>query len=773
MSKTVLSLLLLTVLCIPGFAGDVATVYSGFPSGQKAFMNEHDETVRRLGFTADKYENTRLPELSGKLAQYKIVFLSTTSNYENTVDMAPYAASWRRWIENGGILLVEDANYDSIQHKFLHHLGPEFRIITSQCSSNTRPSAATAKVTFDVRNPLVSFPAPTEPDGKSINHWSHIHSAPRGWIVLERCYDKAPVTMVRFVGKGAVMITVRGTYTHENEIRYFTNLIRNIQAALNLRAKGIRISDINHPETSSSSSMSFILNGPAEVLRSIRFELEYTGAGGVRKESVTPEIVGQFTRCTVPVTFDTCGEVNFTAGMYCADELIASGKWVVNVPDLFEIKAKRTHFYPGYDNLDIVYTVSGGDSAQTSAKLKVTSQREVKIFDLQTGSGEVSVDISGYPVGRHELKLELIQDGKTIASQDVTFFRHPFPKAYIRPDGTLLINGEPFFPMGFYHVSWRATSEHRMAFMKDIARYGYNLVAVSFYNFEKENGGKDFIEFLDECHKRGVYVFVEFGFDLRMRGIAEFKHHPAILGWSPGDEPAAHGWSPQVMFGRYTAMKQLDPDHLVFTIVCMPRHYKDYAAGTDIFAPDPYPVPDSPLDMAYGRYKEAGIETRKYGNAFWTVPQCFGGGNTGWKRYPNPQEYRVLIYMSLISGAKGLINYAYYDDSFMLPDDAKDLYEASMAMPAELASLTPFILNGKLSLLKEDNQGIYAAVWELDGKRAYVILNASAESTLPFALDGDFTSHRVAAGEVGELSASAERLTGRLAPLERVVIYCD
>jgi len=86
----------------------VAVVYSAWSSS--AFANEYDKHLKQLGWAFDKYENVRLPELSEKLGGYNLVIATSVANYTKTVKMAPFAEAWRKWLADGGTLLVTDAN---------------------------------------------------------------------------------------------------------------------------------------------------------------------------------------------------------------------------------------------------------------------------------------------------------------------------------------------------------------------------------------------------------------------------------------------------------------------------------------------------------------------------------------------------------------------------------------------------------------------------------------------------------------------------------------
>ena len=252
--------------------------------------------------------------------------------------------------------------------------------------------------------------------------------------------------------------------------------------------------------------------------------------------------------------------------------------------------------------------------------------------------------------------------------------------------------------------------------------------------------------------------------------IRKYRGKAAVMGWNPGDEPAPKGITPQEMFRRYDTFKQIDPDHIAYTVICVPSQYANYAAGTDVLAPDPYPVPRRPVDDVYRRFKEAKAAANKVDTALWAVGQAFGGQKYdkkgSWPRWPNAREFRAMSYLSLMAGAKGIIYYTYSDGSFDIRQ-APDLLEAVQKFPAEMRDIVPFVLDGKGELLAENADGVYAMAWTLGTERRLVAVNArdkDAEVSLPFS------GGQVLFGAPRNLRTDGGRIRFTIPPLERVVI---
>ena len=359
-------------------------------------------------------------------------------------------------------------------------------------------------------------------------------------------------------------------------------------------------------------------------------------------------------------------------------------------------------------------------------------------------------------------------DGKTRnlfdwgESVEAEFFTHPEPKYRMRGDHVLLEDGKPFFPLGFYQVAWNIPAEDCLRMVRNIAAWGYNTVHMPC------KGGSHGT-FLDECARLGVRVITEFAGDPGPV-IEKYRGKPAVMGWNPGDEPARRGIMPEQMFARYDRFKQLDPDHLAYTVICVPSQYGRYASGTDVLAPDPYPVPRKPIDNVYRSLKGAKAESVRVDTALWAVVQAFGGQkydkSGDWPRCPDAREFRAMSYLALMAGVKGIIYYTYCDNSFDILKEP-DLLEAAKTFPAELRGLIPFLLDGKGEMLAEDADGVYAMVWTLGAERRLVAVNArdkEAKASLPFV------GGQVLYGAPRDLRTEGGHVSFTIPPLERVVM---
>jgi len=130
----------------------------------------------------------------------------------------------------------------------------------------------------------------------------------------------------------------------------------------------------------------------------------------------------------------------------------------------------------------------------------------------------------------------------------------------VRADGTLLVDGEPFFPVGVYHTSW--ISERygavQIADLEEIAAAGMNTIHPTLRATHSE--------FLIRAAELGVRVISGFDWDNVDSIVPALKDYPALIGWlaaddfnTPIDNPE---FPPSEVSQRSALLHTLDPVHL-------------------------------------------------------------------------------------------------------------------------------------------------------------------------------------------------------------------
>ncbi|MBQ6338052.1 MAG: hypothetical protein IJI36_02805 [Kiritimatiellae bacterium] len=785
--KKIIFWALVEVFALSAVAERAAVVYSDW--SKATFASEYDKHLKALGWPFDKFQNTRLPELTEKLGDYQFVIATSVANYTQTVKMGPYAAAWRKWLADGGTLIITDANYGSVLGTWVGAFGPEFACSCAMCSAHTKPSDETRVLTLHP-DPLADCPKPL---GRFIrdnyHQWTHLTKLDAAWHKPVTCVDGAPIFAYRRWGKGLVVLTSAASLKNSPIARA---LLENVATHRRLGKKGAEI-------------LSFESNldggSPGRRLARVRLKVE---PGRIRKLSASLKArntswkgkaatATENTSVMVPangeVTLDVACAVVRSGKVESKLDVQADGQpllfcaWEETTPRAVGISLKRKHLYPGNALVaKMAFAEPGRAGVRPSLEGAAWQIDDGAWQMLEAKDGDWTIPVDGLARGAHVFRVKLCYKPGFLESlgaeernlldwgegEEAQFFTHPEPKYRMRGDHVLVENGQPFFPFGFYNVSWTIPAAERLAMAQDVAKWGYNTVHVGMRG--DEYAGDGYGAFLDACAKLGIRVITEFDVGRAESVIRKYRGKSAVMGWNPGDEPAPKGITPQEMFRRYDTFKQIDPDHIAYTVICVPSQYANYAAGTDVLAPDPYPVPRRPVDDVYRHFKEAKAAANKVDTALWAVGQAFGGQKYGqkgsWPRWPDAREFRAMSYLSLMAGAKGIIYYTYYDGSFDIRQ-APDLLEAVKAFPAEMRGMVPFVLDGKGELLAEDADGVYAMAWTLGTERRLVAVNARDKEVavvLPFA------GTRVLQGAPKGLKVEDGKVSFTLAPLERVVL---
>ena len=121
MKKSIFVLLYATLLGCSAEAERAAVVHSDW--SKSAFASEYDKHLKALGWSFDKFQNTRLPELTEKLGDYQFVIAASVANYTQTVNIGPYAAAWRIVQVPVGLLLALRATYNPPVERRRYSLG--------------------------------------------------------------------------------------------------------------------------------------------------------------------------------------------------------------------------------------------------------------------------------------------------------------------------------------------------------------------------------------------------------------------------------------------------------------------------------------------------------------------------------------------------------------------------------------------------------------------------------------------------------------------------
>lgn len=219
---------------------------------------------------------------------------------------------------------------------------------------------------------------------------------------------------------------------------------------------------------------------------------------------------------------------------------------------------------------------------------------------------------------------------------------------------------------------------------------------------------------LDAAQKYGFKVIAyapraKDSVDLNLESIEKFKEHPSLLAWYIIDEPdiwEIRGAVPEGWTARWSEeVKRIDKRNPTYIVLCNPWIFERFAKIPDVLAIDPYPVTWGPLThVTFMAEKAVAVASP---SPVWLIPQAFRHGRPprkgrwGWNRFPSPQEERIMVFMGLSHGLKGVI-YFTFGSWIDNPDDPVEgvssthldallLRRAVARMSGELHSLGPIL----------------------------------------------------------------------------------
>ena len=191
---------------------------------------------------------------------------------------------------------------------------------------------------------------------------------------------------------------------------------------------------------------------------------------------------------------------------------------------------------------------------------------------------------------------------------------------------------------------------------------------------EKENKVK-IQAFLDASKKAGVKVLVEISRPLieseNISGVKDFirtyKNHPSVYGWYLYDEPEIKKptpISPDLLKKVYKAIKEEDKSKPVALVFADIKKIEPYTDAMDILMWDRYPCKEGVAEFQWvSSYREALYKVISLADVknkkFWNVVQAYSGNQTNY-RLPTKLEFRYMFYLSVLTGADGLLFWIHY-----------------------------------------------------------------------------------------------------------------
>lgn len=632
----------------------VALVYSDF--GNYRHRDDYDTTFEHLRWRVEEFENTEFEELARSLESFDLVLCGALYNYGNPQDLARFAPSLRAFLRRGGGLIITDANYGP-HVDWLASVRPDLAAAAVGCQAQAGDVSLSAPC-----HPLLSYPHTWRPRPM----WSHLDLGP-GWRVLAADADGGAVLAVAGEGLGAIWLSSNWALPGD--------CLENAWEWLRMRRSGVEVTELRGMEElrPGLSRARLSLMSTDDEVRHVALAWHAALPGeraiGCRRQAqvgprqVTPvEMALPITRRGLATTWFT---LRSEGGVYesprlerLVPELVAvsvlrpayRGTVVLSEPQPRVVIA-ATVYPASEDTEDLVL--------EATVQIDGTPGRTVRV-DLPSHYGastEVAVPVDGITPGAFGIHLAALRGRAVVWRGSLSLQAVTGNRGVILGGGLdTRVHGEPFFPIGIYHVPLGSLAEAR--------RMGFNCVQAWGGSPEEARAS------LDMAERHGMKVILEMSALVRgglqperLRRVVEaVRDHPALLCWYPVDEPNSGMLDDCV--NAYRICYELGAGHPVYLVLCDPNLFGAYAEALDVLAIDPYPVPGAPVSMVAAWMRSAQDSTGAQ-RAVWLIPQLHNpaayGGDPTQGRAPTAEEEWCMVFQGLVYGAKGIVYYPWDD----------------------------------------------------------------------------------------------------------------
>lgn len=423
---------------------------------------------------------------------------------------------------------------------------------------------------------------------------------------------------------------------------------------------------------------------------------------------------------------------------------------------LLKVFSRYNYYFPT-QNGSVICVIP--DSLPATAYQLILRQNKQEISKSNGCSGQLLIAATGtLPTGNNELQY-LVVNGKTITDSGTVIYPVlPLKDNAVQIDrltGGLVTDNLPYFPFGFYCSGVGNLPEKEVV-------HGFNMIGPYQDNLPASYTTRK--AYMDRCAQIGVSV--QYGvnslvgtghngdkgldkteeekMEILRNEVIAFRDHPALLSWYINDEPDGQGRPPEILEKAYQLIHELDPYHPVSIVFMMPQKIDEFRNTMDIAMTDPYPIPGAADKVAEDVHT---LHSKlQYDKSVWLVPQAFGGQEM-WSREPTGAEIRLMTYMGLVNGAKGIQYYVHAPGN--LNPQSVSAWSACSNMAVETAQMTPFLLSADAApLARSKDSTILTRAFSYKG---HLLIMAVNNENRPKPLSLNITSLTPGLGTQAEL----------------------
>ena len=283
-------------------------------------------------------------------------------------------------------------------------------------------------------------------------------------------------------------------------------------------------------------------------------------------------------------------------------------------------------------------------------------------------------------------------------------------RASLRGDGTLVLNGDPIFPIGI-RIEGEGREHARIAeagfntlltsgdvgpaFFDAAARQGLHVIA-GHYAWATFRGVKrDQVDLYASSLKQAFRLRNMSG-QTPLEALAAAGRYPCIFAWNTCEEPHARIVEPLAVL--YEIIKSHSPHHLVIGLSDDASSSHIFQNAADVVMVDCYPYRgrlSQPAMLIFDRVREVGERTG--GKPVWFMPQLYPPSYFS----KDPADdltlgiMREACYLGLVAGAKGIVMYSYYALGPLDTDAGRRRWDVVRQVVGELRELAAVLCDGR------------------------------------------------------------------------------
>jgi len=697
-----------------------------YPSGKGSHhQTDFDYALEQEGVPFKHYTADNAEAILADLDQYSLLMCAPLVNLNKTFAGGEDAV--RAWIKKGNALVITDACDGSMFNPWLSTLVPGAPLTTHGCKGTE-----TIKHLFvrdaEPAHPLRCFPEKFDHESRQ---WQCLKSSP-GWETVATCSGPEaihPLTVLHPTEKGLV-------YVSSMQQRW-SALPANLRSSLLLRRAGLApISYKMTPPAFGPGTMELSLKSIGEKPGPVQFRLNVSAsseANTIPYTSLTPVVnpdrEGNLS-AKLDFTLNKEGPayLSLEARTPASDWLPLLGRSLV-IPPALEVLPPRYRSVLSTERRiqEVAFEVrkpGGGESLGiNAAKVTVYDSRSKQLGTATVQSktnGDsltVKVPLPKLPAGEGYVVKAIARNSTGKNDEASTTFAVRAPGTHpgdtiIDEDGTLLVDGKPFFPLGIYHLEPAAFPQ--------AAGLGFNTVQT--FQWMTRNH-----ESLNAAQKLGLKVLFEKNdkkLDPHRSWPAHIKNHPAFLMWYAPDEPL-HEVNTKFAMDVADIYRKGDPFHPIICVDFNPPRFALNGQCSDIFGAETYNIKGK-LDTPYWQAPDMVSVTRdavKGRQPVFTVLRAAEGQSA--------DAERLMAWLALTRDVRGLLWYAWDEGNGVGLKYYPELQEGLQTVLSEIRELTPALVAPVRRPFEVDD--LYGIACDDGAARTVILVNASKEksATIP------------------------------------------